>query len=126
MNGVQGLGFGCSLTSRVSKRTAIIAGCATLLFAAVVGVVVWRVTARPSGTESQRVIAEVGKLYMLPSNETPTVAKVKDVDKLSGQAFYKDARNGDYLLVYSKSGLALIYRESQDILVRVGDVHLDQ
>lgn len=73
--------------------------------------------------ESSRVVKEVGELYIVPPEEEPTVAAIKDKSKLSKQDFFKDAQNGDYLVVYSKAGLALIYRESVDKLVNAGPIN---
>lgn len=73
---------------------------------------------------SQRVIQEVGKLYKLPSKETPTVARVEDTKKLAGQDFFRDAKNGDYILVYAGSKLAILYREDANQLINVGPINL--
>jgi hypothetical protein len=73
--------------------------------------------------ESGRVVKEIGELYIVPTEEEPTVAAIKDKSKLSKQDFFKDAQNGDYLVVYSKAGLALIYRESVDKLVNAGPIN---
>ncbi len=57
-----------------------------------------------SSTTSQenvaKIVDKVGKLIELPSNETPTVATVSDVTKLSGQLFFTHAQNGDQVLIY--------------------------
>lgn len=74
--------------------------------------------------ESQSIITAVGQLYILPSGETPTVATIKDKAKLSGQTFFKDAQNGDYVLVYPKAKTALLYRKSVNKLVNVGPISL--
>ncbi len=129
MNGLRGAVIGRNIFLKIPKRFAVIAAgvVAAVLVCAAAGYGVWRVVTRPPAqTESQRVIAEVGKLYSLPKGETPTVARVKDVGKLTGQDFYKNAQNGDYLLVYSKGKLALLYREKQNLLVRVGNVNLQK
>ncbi len=75
---------------------------------------------------SQRIIEKVGDIYMLPANETPTVAKIEDKSKLEGQTFFTAAENGDYLLVYTDAKIALLYRENGGKLVNVGPVNTDQ
>lgn len=75
---------------------------------------------------SERVLEKVSKLYQLPNGEQPTVAKIEDKSKLEGQSFFKTAENGDYLLVYPKAKLALLYRENDDRLVNVGPVNTDR
>jgi hypothetical protein len=71
---------------------------------------------------SQRIIAEVSDMYIVPTNEEPTVAQVQDKAKLKDQPFFKDTRNGDYILVYTDARLALVYRESAKKLVTVGPI----
>jgi hypothetical protein len=73
---------------------------------------------------TQRILKKVGEIYMLPGSENPTVAELRDPKKLAGQEFFKNAAVGDYLLVYPKAELALLYRESTGKLVKVGPVTL--
>lgn len=74
-------------------------------------------------TATQRIIGKVENLYMLPSGE-PTVAKVQNKEKLGNQAFFSQAQNGDYVLVYTEAKLALLYREDIDKLINVGPIAL--
>ena len=80
-----------------------------------------------SGTSStaqqatSRVLHEVAAIYELPG-EQPTVARVDDVAKLVNQPFFKDAQQGDYVLVYKGAKLALLYRESIHRLINVGPI----
>jgi len=73
--------------------------------------------------ESAQIIEDVAKLYILPSNEKPTVAAIKDKAKLSNQPFFDSAQNGDYLLVYNNAKLALVYRKSANKLVNVSPIN---
>ena len=71
--------------------------------------------------ESSRITEKVSKLYKLPS-ETPTIATVQDKEKLKDQPFFKDANNGDTILIYQGARLAIIYRESENRLINVGPI----
>jgi len=73
---------------------------------------------------SKVVISEVGKIYELPTSEEPTVAKVQDKEKLKNQQFFNSSQNGDYILIYPNSKLALIYRQETKKLVNVGPIAL--
>ncbi len=75
---------------------------------------------------TQRLVSEVSKLYALPTSETPTVAQVNDKDKVKSQPFFKNVENGDYVLVYQGARMAVLYRESQNKLINVGPIALDQ
>ncbi|MCF7843741.1 hypothetical protein K9M47_02485 [Candidatus Gracilibacteria bacterium] len=72
----------------------------------------------PSTTE--QIIKAVSRHILLPDT-IPQVAAVQDAKKLStSQTFFKDAINGDVVLVYKT--VIIIYRPSQDIVVAMGDI----
>lgn len=73
--------------------------------------------------KTTQLTQKVGKLYKLP-DETPTIASITDKDKLKSQPFFKNAENGDQLLIYPKTKLAIIYRESSNIIINVGPITL--
>ena len=74
---------------------------------------------------TSRLLSKVGKLYALPSDEDPTVAEVSDKSKVQDQPFFKNVENGDHVLVYPKSRIAILYRESQNKIINVGPVAID-
>jgi hypothetical protein len=70
--------------------------------------------------QTQGIIDAVGRLMQLPSNETPTVASVSDAATAKKQsAFFANARNGDKVLLYAKSGEAILYRPSTNKVILV-------
>lgn len=73
----------------------------------------------------QELTNKVSKLISLPE-ETPTVAVVQDKDKLKDQPFFKDAQNGDKVLIFTAAKQAIIYRESTNKLINVGPISLEQ
>lgn len=75
---------------------------------------------------ADKVTKEVGKLYSLPTNESPTVATIKDVDQLRDQVFFKNAQNGDRLLVYPQNEFAILYREKENRIINTGPVSTEQ
>ena len=118
---------GVAVNRQDKKQRLIIIGAIVLvvLFAGLAAFFFWKSHHQNGATDaarSQRVISEVSKLYIVPTNETPTVAAIQDRSKLGSQAFFQNAQNGDYLLVYSSAKLALLYRESVNKLVNVGPV----
>ena len=79
-------------------------------------------TATESAT--QQLVDSVGKLVQLPANETPTIATVNNAAKLKNQAFFANAQDGDKVLIYSKSGRAVLYRPSTNKVVEYSTVNL--
>jgi uncharacterized protein HemX len=75
-------------------------------------------------TETQQLQNKVGKLAALPVGETPTIATVNDASKLKTQAFFANAKNGDKVLIFSKSGKAILYRPSTNQIVEYSTVNL--
>jgi len=112
------------------SRTAVLIGVCALL-ALAVAYLSWQ-NYRLQRPEAQQEIAkqanddlvrEVGATILLP-DETPNIASIVDVDSLrkANADFYKDAQNGDKLLIYSSK--AIIYRESEGQIINVAPVKL--
>ena len=76
--------------------------------------------------EAQRLAADIGKLMLLPNDETPTVATVTDVDKLKDQLFFKNAKNGSKVLIYPNSKLAVIYDPKANLIINIGPINFAQ
>ena len=67
--------------------------------------------------QDQATIAAVGKLIVLPSGETPTVATVTDPTKLPDQPFFANAKSGDKVLIFTAAKEAILYRPGTNIIV---------
>jgi flagellar basal body-associated protein FliL len=86
-----------------------------------------KLNANPTLTAQQQqadLIAKVGKLTVLPTNETPTVATVTDITKLKDQAFFTNAQNGDKVLIYTQAKEAYLYRPSTNKIINIAPVNL--
>lgn len=79
-----------------------------------------------SEIEQQSVITRVGKLTQLPANEQPTIAKVSDITKLHDQSFFKNAKNGDYVLLYQKAKEVILYDPVANKVVQIGPITINQ
>ncbi|GHU06699.1 hypothetical protein FACS189431_0010 [Alphaproteobacteria bacterium] len=66
----------------------------------------------------------VAKLMQVP-DETPTLATVQDAEKLAGQEFFKDAKTGDKVLIFTNAKKAIIYRESDNKIINSGPIILN-
>lgn len=72
----------------------------------------------------QQVEREVGRHYLLPTNEQPALVTVEDESKVTSP-FLKQAKNGDKILIYANAKIVIIYRPSIDRIVAVGPVFID-
>ena len=73
----------------------------------------------------EEYVEQVGQVYDLPSDETPTVATVREKELLDEQPFFARAENGDVVLIYPESELAILYRPSTNQLVNVSSLAID-
>ncbi len=67
-----------------------------------------------------QAVSRVGEHIILPTGETPTYGTVADSTKLKDQTFFKNADNGDELLIYEKAKLTILYRPSINKIVNIG------
>jgi hypothetical protein len=74
--------------------------------------------------EADIIVQRVGKLMVLPTGESPTIATVTDKTELTSQAFFKDAQNGDKLLVYTIAKKAILYQPSSNKIVNIAPFDL--
>jgi len=72
------------------------------------------------------LIAAVGKLILLPTDEEPTIATVSDIKKLRGQSFFVHAKNGDKVLIFEKTRQAILYDPFANKIIEVGPISLPQ
>jgi len=76
--------------------------------------------------EIDALVVEVGKLIELPADEKPTVATVTDLEKVKDQPFFRNAKNGDKVLIYTNARKAILYRSSEKRIIEVGAVNINQ
>lgn len=80
-----------------------------------------------SELQDQQVLATLDKLgaIMLLPEENPTVATIIDADALrtENDAFYKNAQNGDKLVIYTQQ--AILFREEENKVINVAPVFIE-
>lgn len=72
------------------------------------------------------IVEKAGKLFLLPEGEKPKIGTVQGVDKLKSDPFFKNAKDGDKVLVYENAKRAFIYRPSENKMIEVGGVGQSQ
>jgi hypothetical protein len=73
--------------------------------------------------ELDSVIKKVGKLVILPENETPTLATVTDPEKLKNQPFFAKAQVGYKVLLYSQAQKAILYDPVSNRVVEIAPIN---
>lgn len=76
-----------------------------------------------SASDIQRIERKVERYIDIPSEETPELRIVNDVDILEGQKFFAKAQKGDAVLVYLRYGRGILYRESEDKIIEFAPVN---
>lgn len=74
--------------------------------------------------QSDALVAALGRHIELPQDEVPSVVTIVDKTKLSGQAFFKAAENGDILFAYINTKEAILYRPSTDKIIQVAAINV--
>lgn len=115
---------------RLTRRELLLLFIILLLFAVVATIGLLYIKERKkaqnptqiASEEAQRIKDNVSRHILLPQDENPTIATIVDVDKLKedNSEFYKNAENGDKVLIYSKQ--AIIYSPTKDIIINVAPV----
>lgn len=75
-----------------------------------------------SQEEAIDLAAEVGEIMVLPQGEVPTIATVSDPALLADQPFFKDAKKGDKVLIYSQAGKAILYDPEAKKIIEVAPI----
>lgn len=73
--------------------------------------------------ETSVTMEAVSKLIEVPEG-TPTLATVTDADKLKDQPFFKNAQNGDKVLIFTDAKKVIIYRPSTNKIIEVGGLNV--
>lgn len=82
----------------------------------------------PSGAaqnEIRQVVAQVGKLIVLPQDETPTIATVSDLAPLKSQPFFDNAAVGDQVLIYATARKVILWRPAENKIIEVAPLTIN-
>ena len=82
-----------------------------------------KVASSTINTEGIKILAQLGKIIVLPLDVNPVIASVTNADTLkSQQAFFTNVKNGDWLIVYPD--LAIIFDAKANKIMKVGPVQM--
>jgi hypothetical protein len=74
--------------------------------------------------ENAALVAKLGQLIMLPTDEQPTIATVADPSKLMDQPFFTNAKKGDRVIIYTNAKKAILYDEVANKIIEVAPVNI--
>jgi hypothetical protein len=74
--------------------------------------------------EVQKLVNQVSKLIVLPTDELPTVATVTDPDQLKSQPFFAHAAKGDKVLIYTNAKKAVLFDPAQNKIIEVAPINI--
>ena len=63
------------------------------------------------------LLEKIGTHIMLPSNETPQVIPITNIEQFKNQPFFRHAKNGDVLLLYTQNKKAILYNPEEDKII---------
>lgn len=67
--------------------------------------------------EAKFITGKIRAFIDIPKDEQPSIATITDIEKLKDQPFFKKAKNGDKLIIYSKIQKAILYRPTENKIV---------
>lgn len=73
--------------------------------------------------ELKSITGKLSSHINLPQDDTPTLATILDKQKIN-DPFFSGAENGDKLLVFPKSGKALLYRPQTNKVINFGIINI--
>jgi hypothetical protein len=78
--------------------------------------------AQKNSQETERVLSQLREVLLITETDAPTVARIEDPAKLqaSNADFYRDAVEGDYLIIFPKR--AIIFRESNGQIINIAPI----
>jgi len=76
--------------------------------------------------ETDKIVAEVSKLMVLPQGEVPTLATVANPEALRNQSFFLQAKRGDRVLIYTNARKAILYDQKNHKIIEVAPVNIGE
>lgn len=108
---------------RITTVVAIIA----ILLAGYFYYQLYKIKQNPNAQTEQAVknlVTKVGRLAILPNDETPEVVTVLDPEALKEQVFFKNAVKGDKVLIYTQANKAYLYSVLDDKIINIAPLNI--
>ncbi len=76
--------------------------------------------------ESLTVEEKISKIVVLPEGEEPTIFQITNIEQIKNEPFFTNAKLGDSVLVYTGVKKAFLYRESENKIVDIAPIILEE
>lgn len=113
-----------TISLTITRRKILVAVVIVLMVALAVVASVYQRRGSAEDQEVRRYVSEIGRLAVLPKDETPALGTITDPSKLGHQQFFKNSQKGDRTLIYSESHVVVLYRPSEQKIVNMGPVEI--
>lgn len=70
--------------------------------------------------DAENIVKQISLMAELPKTELPTLLPIDDKEKVKTIDFFKNAQNGDYVVVYQQAKYAVLYRPSAYKIINMG------
>lgn len=74
---------------------------------------------------TEELIEKVSKIYLVPEGEEPTIASVSDPQAVKNNSFFTLSEKDDKILIFPKSGRAVLYRPSINKIIETTAINID-
>ncbi len=102
------------------KKMAVIA--VAVILSIITFAVGWQLFSK-SNPQETRLVTRIRSMAEVPQDEIPTVQTITDKNKAT-QAFLQQSEDGDKLVLFVQSKIAVLYRPSTDRIVALGPIEL--
>ncbi len=75
--------------------------------------------------QTEDLVSRLGKLIILPEDETPVIMVVNDIEKLNKDPFFAKAKNGDNVVFYKNTGKIYLYDPVANKILEVAKINLE-
>lgn len=69
--------------------------------------------------EVKEVKSSLEKIISLPAKEEPAIGTIQNLDNLKNNDFFKNAKIGDKIIIYTKTKKAILYRLDEQKIVNI-------
>jgi hypothetical protein len=112
---------------RITQKIMVVAVIISIALAGYFYYELYKLRQNPQAQAEQEVkdlTAKVGRLVVLPTDETPTIATVSDPEALKDQPFFANSVKGDKVLIYSQAKKAYLYSVALDKIIDVAPLNI--